>query len=146
MNAFHATVGLHQEKGWKHLPVVCPLTSPWALWWPCTLGVAETAASGGQRKSDMEEGQPCIELPQVLQKHMAGAVSGQWFTPSPCPNCHNSEPLCAPGVQASSQHGQCKLGAAPGVSPARQAQPGTLGSVSSPKPLFLTFLPHFRSK
>lgn len=32
-NIFHATVGLHQEKAWKHLPVVCPLTSPWMSWW-----------------------------------------------------------------------------------------------------------------
>lgn len=51
-NIFHATVGLHQEKAWKHLPVVCPLTSPWMSWWH-NRGLLK------QQPVQMEEGQPC---------------------------------------------------------------------------------------
>lgn len=105
VNIFHATVRPHQEKGWKHLPVVCPLTSYRAHWWPGMSG-------------DTPEGQPCTELPQLLQKPTVGTASGQWSTRFPCPNCREAQSLCTPGVWTCSQHGWCELGAALGPSTA----------------------------
>lgn len=112
VNIFPVTVAPHQEKGWKHLPVVCPQTSP------CS-GVAETAARGEEGRLGMEAGQPCLELTQLLQKPMAWTTSGQWSAPFPCPNCHDTLPLCIPGLRVCSWHGWCELGAAPALSPAR---------------------------
>lgn len=90
--------------------------------------------------------EPCPVLPQVLQKPMARAASGQWSAPFVCPNGCRAQPLCAPGVWTRSWHGQCELGIVPALSPARRAQPGALGSVLSPKPLFLTFPPPFQEQ
>lgn len=134
VNIFHVTVGPHQEKGWKHLLVVCPFTSPWANWWLDT--------SGGCR----EEG---MGLKDILVLNYSRCFGNPWLRlsiPFPCPNCRKAHFFCTPGVWAHSHHGQCEPGGAPVPKPCKKPQLGALGSVLSPKPLLLTFPLHFRSK